>query len=145
MRGAVEGAPPARLRRRRRRGRRKVEERTREKDVTKDEGGSMCVTCVAAITKSRGWLPGNAFQPPHTHTTLNQSPKPPCEIPLRFMAYSFFRSMPLSRSFLSSSRSLFLAFIHSATFSKHGLSSISTLILIRWERLDWHYRFRVGF
>jgi len=32
--------------------------------------------------------------------------------------------------------------LFSATFSKQGLSSISTLILIRWERLDWHYRFR---
>lgn len=82
------------------------------------KGEYVCVTCVAAITKSRGWLPGNAFQTPHTHTTLNQSPKPPCEIPLRLMAYSFFRyvalllTRPLIPSFL---------FLSNATFSKHSL------------------------
>lgn len=43
--------------------------------------GSMCVTCVAAITQSRGWLPGNAFQPPHTHTTLDQPQNPLLSLP----------------------------------------------------------------
>lgn len=110
------------------RGKRKKKKKMEKKAKGKDERegygkgrrGSMCVTCVAAITKSRGWLPGNAFQPPHTHTTLNQSPKPPCEIPLRLMAYSFFRSMSLSRSFLVPlvSSSLLLS---NAMFNKHGL------------------------
>lgn len=48
---------------------------------TRKGRGSMCVTCVAAITQSRGWLPGNAFQPPHTHTTLDQPQNPLLSLP----------------------------------------------------------------
>lgn len=116
------GCTPCTVRGRRRRRRRREERWRKDEREGYGEGrrGSMCVTCVAAITKSRGWLPGNAFQPPHTHTTLNQSPKPPCEIPLRLMAYSFFRSMSLSRSFHVSLVSSPLL-LSNAMFNKHGL------------------------
>lgn len=93
-------------------------------------GGSMCVTCVAAITQSRGWLPGNAFQPPHTHTTLNQSPKPPCEISLHGVLFLPFYvalslvprllPLPFSPSFYPTRRLANTAYC----------SPISTLILI---------------
>lgn len=115
---------PRRVVRRSRKRRTKVKER-REREGRGEgrgggKGGSMCVTCVAAITQSRGWLPGNAFQPPHTHTTLNQSPKPPCEISLHGVLFLPFYVRSLARSSPPPAPvpSLLLS---NATFSEHGL------------------------
>lgn len=118
--GEGGGCTPDAVRRRRRRRRRTRKVKERREREGRDEGrrGSMCVTCVAAITKSRGWLPGNAFQPPHTHTTLNQSPKPPCEISLHgvlFLPFYVALSLvPHPPAFLS-------LLLSNATFSEHGL------------------------
>lgn len=83
-----------------------------------EEGEYVCVTCVAAITKSRGWLPGNAFQPPHTHTTLDQPQNPLASFP----SYPSFLHLMAHSSFLGYSARRLPSMAHCSTFS--------TLILI---------------
>lgn len=132
-----EGCTPGALRRRRR-SRRKVKERTREKDATKGE--YVCDVCgghyeePGVVARQRLSAPTYSHHPqPIPKTPLWDPPSLHGVLFLPF--YAAFSLVP--RSLVPSSLPL-----SCSTFSKHGLSSISTLILIRWERLDWHYRFR---
>lgn len=85
---------------------------------TREGRGSMCVTCVAAITRSRGWLPGNAFQPPHTHTTLDQPQNPLLSLP-----------------YFASWRTISFFWLSNTTSMPH-CSTTSTLILIPATLID---------
>lgn len=110
MRG-VEGAQPPPRRRGERtktaRRRRKAREGRRERKMRpRTKGEYVCDVCGGHYEEPGVVARQRLSQPPHTHTTLNQSPKPPCEISLHLMAYSFFRSM----SFFPSC-SVFLVFI----------------------------------
>lgn len=90
----------------------KEEERARgrkRRTRRRTKGGSMCVTCVAAITKSRGWLPGNAFQP-HILTPPSTNPQNPL-VRSPFASWRTLSSATSRALFLFLSRTLFLTFI----------------------------------
>lgn len=87
----------------------KEEERTRgrkRRTRRRTKGEYVCDVC-GGHYEEPGVVARQRLSTPHTHTTLNQSPKPPCEIPLRLMAYSFFRYV---------SRSLSLSFSYSLSY-----------------------------